>query len=370
ELGAEVIKLESRANLDFLRRVTFDDHPDHAWTFNDECRGQKSVCLDLATARGRELALELCATADVVVENNRGGVVEDRGLDYEDVARANPSVIYLCSQGFGRGGPLGRAPSFGPLNAAFAGINWLWNHPEAPYPGGISLNYPDHIASRLAAVAVLAALAHRRRTGEGQRIEMAQTEAAAFLVGELYLQSAVTGRRPLPQGNAADDAVPHGVYPSAGEDRWIAIAAVGDEAWRRLAAHLGWREQPRFASLAGRLAARAEIDRRITEWTRSRSAEEAAASLQAAGISAMAVQDANDHRADPHLAARGAIVAVEHPEIGRERHAANPIRMSRTPVRHAGPAPLLGADTEAVLGERLGLSPAEIERLIADGICR
>jgi crotonobetainyl-CoA:carnitine CoA-transferase CaiB-like acyl-CoA transferase len=370
ELGAEVIKIESRANLDFLRRVTFDDHPDHSWTFNDECRGQKSVCLDLATARGRELALRLCARADVVVENNRGGVVEEWGLDYEDVARVNPAVIYLCSQGFGRGGPLGRAPSFGPLNATFAGINWMWNHPEAPYPGGISLNYPDHIASKLGTVAVLAALEHRRRTGEGQRIEMAQTEAAAFLGGEFYLQGHVTGRPEAPRGNSADHAVPHGVYSCSGDDRWVAIAAMGDEAWQRLRAGLGWKEESRLTTLEGRLAARADIDRRVTEWTRTKSPEEAAAMLQAAGVSAMAVQDPNDHRADPHLAARGAIVAVEHPEIGRERHAANPIRLSRTPVRHAGAAPLLGADTGAVLSEVLGLSRAEIERLIADGTCR
>src|SRR5207237_6989030 len=133
-LGAEVIKIESRANLDFLRRVTLDDHADRSWTFNDECLGQKSVCLDLTTARGRELALALCARADVVVENNRGGVAAAWGLDYQAVAKRNPRVIYLCSQGFGLGGPLGEAPAFGPLNSTFAGVNSMWNHATAPYP--------------------------------------------------------------------------------------------------------------------------------------------------------------------------------------------------------------------------------------------
>jgi crotonobetainyl-CoA:carnitine CoA-transferase CaiB-like acyl-CoA transferase len=371
ELGAEVIKIESRANLDFLRAVTVEpDAPNRAWTFNDECRGQKSICLDLRTERGRELALRLCATADVVVENNRGGVVGKWGLDYEDVRRVRPDVIYVASQGFGRGGPLGEAQSFGPLNSSFAGVNWLWNHPGAPYPAGVSLNHPDHIASKLAAAAVLAALAHRRRTGEGQLIEMAQTEAAAYLLGELYLEAPCTGRAPAPRGNASDYAVPHGVYPCAGEDRWCAIAVVSDACWQRFVGGVGWEPNPAWATLDGRLAARAEIDARVAEWTRTRDPEAVAATLQAAGVSAMPVLSPDDTRADAHLAAREAIVTVQHPEIGPERHIGNPLRMSRTRLVIAGAAPLLGADTEEVLTRMLGLTAAEVERLATDDVCR
>src|SRR5438876_1205479 len=326
ELGAEVIKVESRANIDFLRRVTVEpDAVDRSWTFNDASRGQLSVALDLRTPRGRELVLALCAAADVVIENNRGDVVRKWGLDYEDVRRVRPDVVYVASQGFGRGGPLGEASAYGPLNSAFAGVTWLWNHPDAPYPAGSSLNHPDHIAAKLAAVAVLAALEHRRRTGEGQLIEMSQAEAAAYLIGEFYLEGPATGRPAAQCGNAALYACPHGVYPSAGEDRWVAIAVVGDGAWERFAGALGWPLEPALASLDGRLAARAALDRRVAEWTRARSAEEAAAALQAAGVSAMPVENGDDHRADPHLAARGAIVTVEHPEIGPERHSGNPI---------------------------------------------
>jgi len=370
ELGADVIKIESRANLDFLRQVSFDDDPNHSWTFNDESRGQQSVCLDLSTPRGREIALALCAQADVVVENNRGGVAAGWGLDYDDVARVNPRVVYLCSQGFGRGGPLGEAPSFGPLNSTFAGINWLWNHEAAPYPAGISLNYPDHIASKLAAVAVLAALEERRRSGEGQRIEMSQAEAAAFLAGEFYLQGPTTGRPPEPRGNFVEYAAPHGVYPCAGEDRWLAVAVASDAAFERLRAVCGWPHDPALATLAGRLTRRAGLDERLSRWTRTRDAEAAAAELQAAGVSAMTVQHGDDHRADAHLAARGAIVAVEHPDIGSERHAANPIRLSRAPLSPARAAPLLGADTRPVLQRLLGLSPEEIAALVTDGVCR
>jgi crotonobetainyl-CoA:carnitine CoA-transferase CaiB-like acyl-CoA transferase len=371
ELGAEVIKIESRANLDFLRAVTIEpDTPNRAWTFNVESRGQKSVCLDLRRARGRELALRLCATADVVVENNRGGVVRNWGLDYEHVRRVRPDVIYVASQGFGRGGPLGEAPSFGPLNSSFAGCNWLWNHPEAPYPAGSALNHPDHIASKLAAVGVLAALEHRRRTGVGQCIEMAQTEALAYLMGESYLEGPCTGRPATPRGNAVPYAAPHGVYRCAGDDRWVAVAVVGDAAWERFVRCLGWSAERRLATVDGRLAVRAEIDARLAAWTGARSAEDAAAVLQAAGVSAMVVQSPDDHRADPHLAARGAIVTVTHPEIGSERHIGNPLRLSRTPLVTAGAAPLLGADTAAVLTGILELDAAEVQRLGADGVCR
>jgi crotonobetainyl-CoA:carnitine CoA-transferase CaiB-like acyl-CoA transferase len=369
DLGADVIKIESRTNLDFLRQVSFDDDPNHSWTFNDECRGQQSVCLDLSTPRGREIALALCAQADVVIETNRGGVAAALGLDYEDVARVNPRVVYLCSQGFGRGGPLGEAPSFGPLNSTFAGVNWLWNHETAPYPAGISLNYPDHIASKLAAAAVLAALEDRRRTGEGQRVEMSQAEAAAYLAGEFYLQGPTTGRPPEPRGNFVEYAAPHGVYPCAGEDRWLAVAVTSDEAFEELRAVCGWPHDPALVTLAGRLNRRVDLDERLSRWTRSRDADAAAAELQAAGVSAMTVQHGDDHRADTHLAARGAIIAVEHPEIGSERHAANPIRLSRAPLSAARAAPLLGADTRPVLQRLLGLSPDEIAALVTDGVC-
>jgi crotonobetainyl-CoA:carnitine CoA-transferase CaiB-like acyl-CoA transferase len=282
ELGAEVIKIESRQNLDFLRLTSIEpgEH-NRAFSFNAASRGQKSVCVNLRTARGRELALQLCATADVVVENNRGGVVRQWGLDYEDIRRVRPDVIYVASQGFGRGGPMGEAPAFGPLNSCFAGSNWLWNHADAPYPAGSALNHPDHVVSKLAAVGVLAALEHRRRTGEGQLVELAQTEGAAYFIGEYYLEGPCTGRPPQPQGNGSAYAVPHGVYPCSGEDRWCAIAVVDDDGWRRLVACLGWKAEPAWDTAAGRLAARADIDARVAEWTRAHKAEEAAAALQA-----------------------------------------------------------------------------------------
>jgi benzylsuccinate CoA-transferase BbsF subunit len=218
----------------------------------------------------------------------------------------------------------------------------------------------------MSAIAVLAALEHRRRTGEGQLVEMSQSEAAAYLIGEFYLEGEAAAQR----GNAVEYACPHGVYACADEERWVAIAVVGEAAWERCARALGWTPEPRLATLAGRLAARDELDHRVTEWTRARSAEDAAEALQAAGVSAMPVQNGDDHRADAHLAARGGIVTVEHPDIGPERHSGNPIRMSRTPLGPPRAAPRLGADTEDVLTRVLGLTRDEVAALADGGVCR
>jgi crotonobetainyl-CoA:carnitine CoA-transferase CaiB-like acyl-CoA transferase len=371
ELGADVIKIESVANLDVLRMGSGKiELIDQNFTFNDECRGRRSVALDLNTARGRQLALDLCTAADVVAENQRGGALERRGLGYDDVRARNPRVVYASSQGYGRGGPLGEMPAYGPLNSGFSGVHLLWNHPDAPYPCGTSMNHPDHIAGRLLALGVLAALAEREQSGEGQRLELAQTEAAAYLIGEIYLEAARAGVDPLPLGNAHPDASPHGVYPSAGDDQWIAIAVTDDEAWRSLCAAVGWPDDPSLRTGSDRVAARTELDARLAGWTGTRSKEAAAELLQAHGVSAMPVMGPQDHLADPHMLERGAIVTLHHPDVGDERHIGNPLRFSRLPQRRAEAAPKMGADTEAVLTSVLGLDPDEVAELVADGVCR
>jgi crotonobetainyl-CoA:carnitine CoA-transferase CaiB-like acyl-CoA transferase len=371
ELGADVIKIESMANLDVLRmgsgRVELMNEN---FTFNDECRGRRSVALDLNTERGRELALALCASADVVAENQRGGALDRRGLGYDDVRARNPRVVYVSSQGYGRGGPLGEMPAYGPLNSGFSGVHLLWNHPDAPYPCGTSMNHPDHIAGRLLAVGVLAALAERETSGEGQRLELAQTEAAAYLIGEVYLEAARAGVDPAPRGNTHPHAAPHGVYPAAGDDQWVAIAVTDDDAWRALGATVGWPADPALDEAPARVAAREELDARLANWTKLRTKEAAAELLQANGVSAMPVMGPLDQHRDPHLLERGAIVRLHHPEVGDERHVGNPLRFSRLPQRVAQSAPLMGADTEAVLTSVLGLTPVEVEKLVADGVCR
>lgn len=371
ELGAEVIKIESYAHPDVLRTASGREL-NKAFTYNSESRGRESVTIDITTPEGRALALELCATADIVAENYRGGVLDRAGLGYEDVSAVNPSVIYASSQGYGRGGPFAEMPAYGPLNIAFTGIQQLWSHRDGPYPCGTSLNHPDHIVGKLLGVAVLAALAHRDRTGEGQLIDMAQTEAGAFLLGEAYLDAARTGDELAVCGNESPTMAPHGVYPAAGDDRWLALVVTDDDGWARAAAVLGLDDATtaRFATAEMRVAARAEVDELIAAWSAARDPEAAATALQAAGVSAMPVLGPDDHHADAHLAARGFIVELEHPEVGVEHHVGNPLRFSRLPQRIAASAPCLGAHTADVLGRVLGRDAATIADLVARGICQ
>jgi len=281
------------------------------------------------------------------------------GLDYDSVARVNADVIYLCSQGFGLGGPLGEAPASVPLNSTFAGVKLHVEPRVGTVPAGVSLNHPDHIASKLGTVAVARRARASPADGEGQRIEMSQSEA----LRSSSARSTSKGRSPdVPRrrtANSAEHAVPHGVYPcegQSGEERWVAIAVVGDEAFERLRTLCGWRPIRRRRRSPDDSRHAEAIDERLGAWTRSRTAEDVAAKLQAAGISAMVVQNGDDHRADAHFAERGAIVTVHHPDLGDERHVASPVRLSRTPLARPLASPMLGADTKDVLRDRLGLA--------------
>ena len=367
ELGADVIKIESVAHPDSLRFAGRGDL-NKAFPFNAESRGRRSVALDMTTERGRELALELFMAADVVAENLRGGSLDKLGLGWDDMSARRPDLVYVCSQGYGRGGPMGKMPAYGPLNASFAGAHWLWNHADVPYPCGTTLNHPDHIAGKLLAVAVLAALDHKQRTGQGQLIDMAQTEAAAYLIGDVYMAAAEAGTDPVPRGNRSEEVAPHDVYRAGGDDDWVALACHDDESWQRCCQVIG--VENRWPANADRLADVEAVDAAVSAWMAQGLAAERAERLQAAGVSAMAVMGPFDHLGDEHLAARDALDVLEHPVVGKETHVANPIRFSRTAKRTAGPSPLLGADTAEVLGEVLGIPPDEVEALAEAGVCR
>lgn len=368
ELGAEVIKIESRTSPDILR-TSESGNLDERFAFNAECRGRKSVALDLRSERGKEIAFELCAGADIVAENFRGGSVDSFGLSYEALSAANPKLIYISSQGFGRGGPLGETAAFGPINLAFAGIHALWNHSEENlkdrYPCGTSLNHPDHVAGKILAIAVLAAIDYRARTGEGQMIDMSQAEAGAYIMGHFYMDKEIQQSN----GNQSIKIVPHDTYPCAGQDNWISIVAKNDEEFANLAKVIGGGYSTKWQTGQARLKQRDEIDKWIKEWTQTQDPMDATRQLQEAGVSAMMVQGPKEHHADPHLSERKYIVELEHPVVGSEDHTGNPLNMTKTKVKEAGAAPCLGADTEKVLTQILGLEPAEVQQLIDEKIC-
>ncbi|HSH91950.1 MAG TPA: CoA transferase, partial [Ramlibacter sp.] len=231
-------------------------------------------------------------------------------------------------------------------------------------------NYPDHIPNPThAAFALLAALRHRRRTGQGQYIDFAQVEPTVALLGPTILDLTANGRVQQRQGNRHPSMAPHGVYPCLGEDKWIAIAVRDDAGWRQLCAVLGnsgWATDSRWDSTQGRLAGAAELDGLIAQGTAQRDGRQLMTELQALGVAAGVVQTAEDIvKSDPQLAHRGHWLALDHAEMGRALYNAPPFRFAHVPVGLRGPAPLLGEHTREVLGELLGVGDAEYDELLA-----
>jgi benzylsuccinate CoA-transferase BbsF subunit len=365
DLGADVIKVERRGSLDFGDR--------RGGLSGTLMRGKRSVVLDLNDARGLDLARRLAARSDVVIDNFSARVMTNLGLDYDTLRALRPDIVCVRMTGFGLTGPARDHVSYGPTLQALTGYTLLMAEPGGG-PAGFGYSYSDLAGGNLGALAVLAALWHRRRTGRGQLVDLAQLEAVASLVGPTLLARALDGCSSEPHGNASDEApgAPHGVYPCAGEDRWIAIAVFTDDEWVRFGPAVGapaWTRDPRFATREGRLRHAAELDALVATWTRGEQAEPAMERLQQAGIAAGRVANAEDLcMGDPQLADRGYFVEVPTPEGPKVRMDGPPFLLSETPARVQGPGPLLGEHTDEVLESVLGLTPEEIARLRDAGV--
>jgi benzylsuccinate CoA-transferase BbsF subunit len=369
ELGADVIKIESRGNPDFAR--TLGATLDSSAGFNESNRNKRSLGINLKTEKGREVVKRLIKMSDIIGENFRGGVMKDFGLDYERMNQIKPDIIYISSQGFGGGGPYSDYEAYGPMLSAFSGMLSLWAHPDDPYPVGSNAALPDHMCSKLAVVAVLAALDYRRRTGKGQFIDMAQIEVAATLIGEVYLDYTINNRINKPMGNRSSYAAPHGCYRCKGDDEWCAISVFTVDEWRRFCDVLGnpgWTKDPRFADILGRLRNVDELDRLVEEWTTSRDARDVMETLQGAGIAAGVVQKAPYTIEDPQLKWRDAIIEIEHPIVGKKIYLGIPFKFSDMPLPPSTPAPLLGQHTDEICREILKMSEEETTRLKEEGV--
>jgi benzylsuccinate CoA-transferase BbsF subunit len=365
DLGADVIKIEKRDALDFGDR--------RGGLSGTLMRGKRSVVLDLTDARGLALARRLALASDVVIDNFSARVMPNLGLDYASLSPERPDLICVRMTGYGLDGPDRDKVSYGPTLQALTGYTLLMAEPEGP-PAGFGYSYSDLAAGNLGALAVLAALWHRRRMGAGMLIDLAQQEAVASLVGPLLLDRAVHGGSSTAFGNASQEApgAPHGVYPCAGDDRWIAVTVFDDDGWRRFGGAAGdppWTREARFASHAGRLAHATALDELVAAWTRTLSADAAMELLQRAGVAAGHVADAADLCArDPQLAARRHFVDVPTPEGGSVRMDGPAFLLSETPAAVRGPGPLLGEHTDEVLRTVLGLSDDEVAGLRAEGV--
>jgi crotonobetainyl-CoA:carnitine CoA-transferase CaiB-like acyl-CoA transferase len=366
-LGAEVVKIESRARLDHARvhsltAGTLKGGIDESPVFNDLNLGKRSVTLNLRSEGGCELVKELVAKCDVVLQNMRPGVLDRLGLGYDDLRAVRPDLVMLSSSAVGATGPEGRYTGYAPTFACLSGIASISGHPdEPPIALGGSVDLRVGTAS---AFAVIAALLHRQRSGQGQHIDLSSTEVMSAMMGHAFLELQLTGRVPERIGNRDESMAPHGCYRCRGEGEWVSIAVGTDDEWVALRAILGDSELggPDFATAPARKRNEDRLDERIERWTRSHAPQEVVDSLQAAGIAAAYLQSGASLSRDPHLRARGVFGRVAHPLLGELQVVGPPFRMEG--VRVPGPAPLLGQHNEYVLGEILGLSDAEIERLV------
>jgi crotonobetainyl-CoA:carnitine CoA-transferase CaiB-like acyl-CoA transferase len=368
-LGAEVIKIESRRYVDFLRRLGAGRQGEHdgSPTFNQLNLGVLSCAVDMTTEAGRELALHLAARCDVVLENMRGPVVKRWGLDYERMRALKPDIIYLSSQGLGEG-PYGGFQTYGPNLQAFSCVTALWAHPDDPFPVGTTLNHPDHLAGKQALVPLLAALLRREQTGEGVFIDAAQFEFAASLLADKLLQEQVLPGSCTPLGNRSPDFAPHGVYPCA-QTSYIALAVCSDEQWARLRRLIPDPRAPeeRFATTAGRLQHVDELDELMAAWTAGFAPAELEALLRTHGVSTSRIVTGFDLVADGDAHHDGLFAMASHPLVGSHWYTGLPFIDSsgKRPVMRR--PPLLGEQTEYVLYEVLGLSTGEVSRLLEAG---
>ena len=388
DFGAEVIRIEDRNRLDMPRRLPIykgeartygeeDANPDpnKGGLFNNYNRNKLAVTINMRSPKGRALADRLIASSSVVTENFAPGVMERWGLTYERLNQLSPNVIYARMSGFGHTGPHAEYRSYGPVVQAVSGLSHISGLPGEE-PSGWGLSYMDNEAAFFNASALLTAIYHRIRTGQGAEIDVSAVEAGINLLGPVLLDVSVNGRSTrgpdYPTGNRLEhpNAAPHGVYPCTGQDRWIAIAVFDDSEWRALASVIGadWTSDPRFASQDARFANQDALDAHMADWTRDQDRYALMHRLQAAGVAAGAVQTAEDtNDNDPQIAGRGLFFEMDHPVIGEARFEGTPIRFKSTVQENWRSGPLLGEDNAYVFKELLGVAEDEYQDLLVEG---
>ncbi|MCS6925422.1 MAG: CoA transferase [Candidatus Binatia bacterium] len=368
-LGAEVIRIESTTRMCPSRLIPpwaeNERGINRAGYFNQYNQGKRSITLNLKKPEGVEIAKRLVAKSDIVMENFAAGVMDKMGLGYEALRAVKPDIIMASLSGYGATGPEKEYVSYGPPQVALSGMSSLTGYPGGP-PMQAGFSYGDPNGGVHGTFAILCALIHRQRTGEGQYIDLSQREACAMLLPEALMDFVMNGTQPPRMGNRDPYMAPHGVFRCRGEDRWVSLAVRDEAEWHRFCAVIGQRElasDPRFATLAARKENEEELERIVTHWTQQHTAEEVTQQLQQAGIPAYPSLDGRDMLANPHVSARGFFVELEHPEVGIRRHLGIPWKMSRTPCEVRRPAPCLGQDTDYVLQEIVGLDPRDIAAL-------
>ena len=369
-MGAEVIKIEGLDPLDHTR-----ENPPHADNvpgpnrsgfFNSLNAGKKSVTLQLSDPEQAQIAKEIVAISDIVIEAFSYGTIGKFGLGYEELRRVKPDIIMVSCSGFGQEGRDRALRAYMGTIHAYTGLNSLNGYPGGP-PKAAGGTWADYVSGVALVFAVLAALRQRRRHGYGQFIDLSMADIVLSTMGMAFMDYFMNGRVGGTRGNTSSEAAPNNVYRCRGEDSWVAISVETDDQWQALLRVVGDGElnKPEYRDRRGRLQHAASIDERLTAWTRERTSLEVTAALQKEGVPGGPSSSAADLLAQPQLRARGFFVEPDHPEVGRRAMPNLPWRLSGLSDVPAAPAPLLGEHNQYVLGTLLGRSQETIDRISA-----
>ena len=379
DMGAQVIRLESVARLESYRSdsVYQNDISGEFWNkganFYEQNRNKLGVTLDLSKPEGLQVLRNLVSIADVFSENFTPRVIKHFGLEYEDLRKIKPDIIMVSSTGYGFYGPWSNFGATGPATEGAAGLAY-----QTGYLGGgpvmAEIPYTDYTSGEHTVFAVMAALMHRLRTGQGQFVDISQTQATSSTIPEVLMDFSANGRSGQRIGNQDTAMSPHGCYPCRGDDRWITIAVATDEEWQavcRVLGQNGWAADPRFEDSLSRWKNRDELDALIGTVTSTWDAHELMHGLQKDGVAAGAVLDSKDLLFDPHLGQRNFYEVVTHHEstgIPPLPYAGRPWKLSKTPAVNSQPAPLMGEHNNLVLSGLLGKTAEEMAELEEAGI--
>jgi crotonobetainyl-CoA:carnitine CoA-transferase CaiB-like acyl-CoA transferase len=373
--GATVVRVESDKPADRLRLVgPFKDGIagiNRCQFFASFNTSKLSLQLDLKHPEGLATAKRLLQWADICLDSFTAGTMAELGLGYDVARELNPGLIMASTCLMGQTGPAAKLAGYGYHAASVCGFYEVTGWDDRA-PGGPFNAYTDTIAPRFLATVLIAALDHRRRTGEGQYIDHSQMESSLHFLGPELLEAQVTGKNARRAGNESPDAAPHDAYPCLGEDQWCAIAVETGAQWRALRRAMGdpeWARASALDTLAGRLAQRDWIDRELAAFTAKHAPRALMERLQAAGVPSGMVQRSSDHQEDPQLAHRRFFRPLAHPEMGLVPYEGHAYQIAGYDHGARFPAPCLGEHTYQVLREVLGLDDEEIARVMGSGAC-